>query len=371
MFVCFSGYVQYLLQNHPDLIFECVTENLDVRTSMKKKLFNEKVKTTMRVKDCAELLVGEWYMTQRSYLKLKQICAESNILLSSYGNASKYYQELNVGEISFNKHFTPDVCKNSECMHASTSVCETLSLIFSTNELYEKASFVTTEQQFKLFSYLKKANSELYGNLKSSCRTIFIRDTGDNFRASKNFPTEQISFSVSNIGSLIHSPYGQFATSLYRGSENRKVLECHGKAHFDEFCTLIHDGIELSLPDGSQEHFNVIVLLVTDLGYIKEVIGKCSSTGYYGCYHCTKRINDWNAAKPSKAKPQSVKQFVVDGSLALQKLGKNPDKGSSKYTDFQHKHFGQWVSLMIYAMYFFLVNCHEFIICCNLFITNG
>ena len=55
-------------------------------------------------------------------------------------------------------------------------------------------------------------------------KTIFLRITGDNFRAACKKPPEQVSYSILNIKDTLHSPYGQFLHTLYRGSENRESL---------------------------------------------------------------------------------------------------------------------------------------------------
>ena len=84
-------------------------------------------------------------------------------------------------------------------MHASVSVIETLKLIVPTKELLQHFIFVDPELQKNLFQHLKSKNSYLYNNLDSSKRTIFLRDTGDNFRATKHFPTEQMSLPTVHI----------------------------------------------------------------------------------------------------------------------------------------------------------------------------
>ena len=41
------------------------------------------------------------------------------------------------------------------------------------------------------------------------------------------FPTELTSFSIFNMPALVNNPYGQFVPSLWRGSEDRHMLELH------------------------------------------------------------------------------------------------------------------------------------------------
>ena len=112
-----------------------------------------------------------------------------------------------------------------------------------------------------------------------------------------------MSFSILNIKELLNSLYGQFTTSIFRGSENCFTLKNHGQAHFDELDNLARNGITVELINGAQEHFNIVIFLVADLGYIKDIIGKCSSTALYGCYHCIKKIQDWHAGVLNLSKP--------------------------------------------------------------------
>ena len=97
---------------------------------------------------------------------------------------------------------------------------------------------------------------------------------------------------------------------------------------------------KLELINGAQEHFNIVIFLVADLGYIKDIIGKCSSTALYGCYHCIKNIQDWHAGVLNLSNPQTVKQYVADGEIGLKELGQIPNKESSKYKSFIKKHYG-------------------------------
>ena len=115
-------------------------------------------------------------------------------------------------------------------------------------------------------------NNFLYGHLDPSLKTLFIRLTGDNFRASSKYPTEQLSYSFLNNSELLHSPYGQFIASLFRGSESRENLNIHGKAHYAEVKDLLINGYNFN-----GEKFNVVPFLCADLSFVKEILGKCSS----------------------------------------------------------------------------------------------
>ena len=343
----FLAYIDYLLDQFPSLIQESIEENntfmSEIRKSMKSLTDSVRV---LPIKDCSELLVGKCDLSQRSYNSLKKLLKSSNVKLKSYEEARNFANQLEVGDIEYDKHLDDTKCP-IPCMHASTDLVETLKLICSTEELFKEFSFPERENQRNLFSHLQTQNSELYKNLDSDKRTVFIRDTGDNFRASKHYPTEQISFSVLNLQNLINSPYGQFATSLFRGPENRTSLKSHGQIHFNQLKCLATNGLLMQLPDTSFEHFNVVVFLVADLGYIKEVIGKSSCMSMYGCYQCCKPINEWHSKDKKIAKLQTVSNYTLLGKKAEAHLGENPEKDSTKYKEFVKKNLSQWVSIIL------------------------
>ena len=106
-------------------------------------------------------------------------------------------------------------------------------------DLYKRMQFVEQNQQSKLFTFLQSKNSELYKNLNFSERTLFLRQTGDNFRASKSYPTEQFSFNIMNMSDMLNSPYGQFISNIFRGGESRLKIKLHCKEAFDELHFLI------------------------------------------------------------------------------------------------------------------------------------
>ena len=146
-------------------------------------------------------------------------------------------------------------------------------------------------------------NNFLYGHLDPSLKTLFIRLTGDNFRASSKYPTEQLSYSLLNNSELLHSPYGQFIASLFRGSESRENLNTHGKAHYAEVKDLLINGYNFN-----GEKFNVVPFLCADLSFVKEILGKCSCTSLYGCFFCKMLINDWGNDRPVKKDETSIEK---------------------------------------------------------------
>lgn len=100
----------------------------------------------------------------------------------------------------------------------------------------------------------------MYKNFLPERRTIFLRLTGDNFRAAGKFPTEQTSFALLNMMCLCNNPYGQFISTLWRGSKDRQMLDSHISPHFQEVKDAALNGINIMVND-KNEYFNVIVFL--------------------------------------------------------------------------------------------------------------
>lgn len=88
----------------------------------------------------------------------------------------------------------------------------------------------------------------------------------------------------------MNSPYGQFISQILRGSESRNNLVAHCAGLFKELDEIVRNGINILIFDSTVEKFNVIVFLVADLGFIKEICGKCTTTSTYGCYRCKKKV---------------------------------------------------------------------------------
>ena len=187
-------------------------------------------------------------------------------------------------------------------------------------------------------------NPTLYAQLDSSKRTIFIKDTGDNFRAASRYPTEQTSFSVLNLKEMVNCPYGQFITTLWRGSESREMIFVHVGNHYTELTELVKNGVTLVIND-KVEYFNVVSFFVADLCFVKDVLGVCSCTATYGCYHCILPRDKWSLKTKAIGKEREVSKMVEMGIHASNTLGKNPDRNSKLFKDTQLKYYGQWVSL--------------------------
>ena len=228
-------------------------------------------------------------------------------------------------------------------MCVSTSLQNTIQLVVE-SELFHLFSFKSSEEQKKIFDVLKSKDPLLYQSLDINKRTIFLRETGDNFRGASRCPTEQISFSILNLTELLSSPYGQFVMSLWRGSETRKHLMAHVTAHYQELTEAVQYGIELVHGNKSVETFNIVVFLCTDIGLLENILGKCSSISKFGCFWCKKPLAKWAENGPSKAEHQTVKAMVSDGMEAVRELGENPSHTSAMFTKFQQSHFGQYVS---------------------------
>lgn len=332
----FSGFIAHLCEEYQDLVDESI---LDVK-SYTKHIVNELsafAEVEIDLSDAAELLMGKADLSQRGYKHLRGILKENKILLPDYQKVRHYVSDVDVGKIE------PMSCENNCCcMGVKTKLKETLQRIVSTNALFSLFQFFSKEKQIKLFSFLKKKNSQLYANLDCDKRTIVIRDTGDNFRAACRFPTEQTSYSILNLEEMINNPYGQFVSTLWRGSESRSMLKVHVSDHYNELHELVLNGIDLII-EGAVEHFNIIIFFVADLCFIKDIIGQCQSTSTYGCYHCSQPIHKWMSTKKEISEPKEVATMVRIGNDAIKSLDENIDRTSKKFKDLQLANKGQWV----------------------------
>ena len=241
----------------------------------------------LAVPESAELLIGRANLSQRAYKALKKSLQRSGVFLASYKATSDYIKGLDIGVVSTG-------CEISrECMCATTSCKETLRLLCSSKAMYDAMRFPTVEQGKRLLTCMQEKFPHLY---QSSCverpenRILLIRETGDNFRAAGRHRTEQDSFSILNIHHLVTSPFGQFLNGLWRGPETRRMLSAHLSATYAELEDCVRNGIMVTLPDGCQEVFNVIVFYVADLGHKTEVLGRVLATAKFGCPHCKKPL---------------------------------------------------------------------------------
>lgn len=225
-------------------------------------------------------------------------------------------------------------------MQLQTLLTPCKGLHVSSDLLFSKFQFPNIEQQNKLFQHLKKERNSLYKGLDADKRTLFLRETGDNFRAGAHQPTEQMSFSILNLTDLINSPNGQFLSSIWRGPESRQYIKAHMKGHYKDVTQAVEQGLALTI-NGSFETFNVIAFCIADLCHLKETLGKCLCTAMYGCYWCRKKISAWDDSRPSTSPPQTIADMETWAKQAEKVLGENPLKGSTAYTKFQQSHFAQ------------------------------
>ena len=118
-------------------------------------------------------------------------------------------------------------------MCASISTIDTLRRVFKCSNLYSKMSFLSSDKQAALFSKLKEDDGSLYAGLEETCRTIFLRQTRDNYRSFR-LPTQQMLLNIMNLTSLLNSPLGQFVQCFWRGQESRENIVAHCTALFAE-----------------------------------------------------------------------------------------------------------------------------------------
>ncbi|XP_066917770.1 uncharacterized protein [Clytia hemisphaerica] len=340
-----SSYVSYVCDHYFDTIVESAIQSLSENNLKKfiKTLKVVKKPVTLESKETARIMMGKYDMSQRAFKELRATLKSCNVTLPSYDDLREYCKNLEVGNI-FPLHGSNE--SECQCMGYGCTVKDTLERVFGCNEYQHKLSFIEADRNKKLGDFLKSKNTHLYQNFKNERRTIILRDTGDNFRGAGRYPTEQTSFSIMNIQDLVSGPYGQFITTLWRGSESRETLEMHCKHHYQELSELVKNGIRLTLNGEVPEEFNVVVFLVADLAFVKEVLGKCSCTQAYGCFHCKLNINQWSSCKANIGESRTMNEMNVMGSAARSKLGDGPNKDSAAYKNLIANNYGQWAPVL-------------------------
>ncbi|XP_066914971.1 uncharacterized protein [Clytia hemisphaerica] len=339
-----KSFVQHLIVNCPDIIDSALDLEFHEKALCRivSKLNLHTLPKTLDEKDTAEMLIGKADISQRGYGNIRNILAAKSVKIPSYTNVKQYVNKLNVGKIVPIHHENESTCN---CMGYFCTVKETLQMILSCPSLYSKMIFFSIEQCNAIKEFIISKDAELYKNFDSTRRTIIIRDTGDNFRASSKYPTEQTSFSILNIEELVTCPYGQFISTLWRGKESRETLQLHVSKIYEELTHLVKNGVKLKI-DNAEEHFNIIVISVADLSFTKEVLGKCQCTHTFGCLHCELDNKQWCSLKPTKGTPQSYRKMITRGKKAFKDLGSNPDKNSAPYKKFTATHFAQWAPVL-------------------------
>ena len=279
--------MEYILKTYPEEIDEALEGSEYYQHFM--KTFKINCRKEVDVKDAAGILAGKCELSHRRYKALREVLQNSNVLLPSYDIVSTYVKGIDVG------HLYPLHEKNAcECMGYGSSLNDSLQQMVNNDLVYNKLEFLTEEKQKKLGDFLKLNDPKLYKNFNYSEKTLFLRETADNFRGSARQPTEQSSYSIMNLKDLLSSPYGQIISTLWRGSESRKNFDSHVLAHYKEVKNAVENGVTLHV-NGSDEFFNIVVFLVADLSCVKELLGRCSVSHTYGCFYCNLNSNDWDA----------------------------------------------------------------------------
>ena len=207
-----------MCEEYPELVDNALEGSSEFLENFISKLEISTQPIQLTERDTAELLFGKSDLSQRGYKQLRSILLRNNVIIPTYEKVRKFCNDLKVGTIEF--IHTDAESTDCKCMGIKTNFLETLQCIFSTPELYKAMTFQSEEKQKKLYDFLCTQNHSLYKNFSISKRTIFLRETGDNFRGAGKFPTEQTSFSLLNLLPMANNPYGQFLSTLWRGSED-------------------------------------------------------------------------------------------------------------------------------------------------------
>ena len=316
-------YIEYLIQNHADEINAAVDGNASY---LKKfvKTFKPRFTKELSVNEAASILAGKLELSQRKYIALREILSEHGICLPGYKEVSEYVKTIDVGDINTLTD------SGDGYMGYGTNIVQTLQKIIDSKGLYDKFQFLSFDHQQTLQGFLLEKNHELYRSYNPNEKTIFLRDTADNFRACAKMPTEQTSFSILNIPQLLNSPNGQFISTLWRGEESRKNFDINVMATYQALHSIVTNGVTLLL-DGEYTYFNVIVFLVADLSCVKELLGRCSVNHSLGCFYCNLPSEQWDVLPQKFGTLHSLGDLEKMGAAAEEALGKYPDKYSSKY----------------------------------------
>ena len=176
---------------------------------------------------------------------------------------------------------------------------------------------------------------------------IFKTDWRQLQAALKRQPTQQMSFSILNLQSLVNSPHGQFVVSSWRGGESRHLLRNHMSANFSQLEEMAREGITVRVAGtDTAEHFNVVVMYVSDFSHTKEVLGRVQVTAEQGCALCDLPASTWQKPQESEdvrslGKPRDFQVLASIGRQAEETIGLDPDKDSAAYRDWHKKHDGQ------------------------------
>ena len=328
------AFIKPLMKSHADIVDNALDGTPTYALHLNERLKTQPEPVIVSPDDCGELLAGGHCLSERAYKNTRRILQSKNVHLATYYAAMACLKSLDVG--------TP--VSTGEGNHTECSQCftwqlkDTLQRVVQVEELFSHFHFPSEQQQQNLFHQLQQRRPDLYKNLDTTRRSIFLRQTGDNYRAAlKRQPTQQMSFCTLNLQSLVNSPLGQFVVSSLRGDENRSLLRTHMAANFREVEEMAREGITEVAGAEAVESFNV-VLYVFDFSHSKEVLGRVQVTAEQGYCQC-----DWPAStrhKPQQTghtsnlgKPRDFKELAYIGRQAEQTLGVDPDKHSREYTE--------------------------------------
>ena len=265
------AFIKHLMKSHPDIVDNALDGTPTYALHLNERLKTQPVPVIVSPDDCGELLAGGHCLSERAYKNTRRILQSKNVHLATYDAAMACLKSLDVG--------TP--VSTGEGHHTECSQCftwqlkDTLQRVVQVEELFSHFHFPSEQQQQNLFLQLQQRRPDVYKNLDTTRRTIFLRQTGDNYRAAlKRQPTQQMSFCILNLQSLVNSPLGQFVVSSWRGGENRSLLRTHMDANFREVEEMAREGITMKVAGAEAvESFNVVVLYVSDFSHSKEVLG--------------------------------------------------------------------------------------------------
>ena len=331
-----KSFIAWLIKVNPDLMDEAIEISKPYADRLVANMAVQ-AGVTLTPHESAELLAGKTHLSQRAYKALKKSLKARNVFLASYKDTMKLINELPVGSV------TGSCTDRDGCMCALADFKETLQQIFSCQDLVNEMRFPEPAQQKRLFEQLHTKFPALYGKMlreRPDHRTIFLRETGDNFRGAGRQPTEQDSFTVLNIPRLISSPAGQFVNGIWRGPETRELLDRHMAGTYHQMQEAVLNGVHLTLPDGSTETFNVVVFYVADYGHKHNILGRVQVNASYGCPHCKKPQSQWGIIAPPSP-TLTTQEMQRLGEKGLRTLGPSPDKDSPEYKAFHKDNFGQ------------------------------
>ena len=109
---------------------------------------------------------------------MKEILSKQKVKIAAHSKVRDYIKTLDIEEL--NQQFCG--CDGGCMSSGAESVLETLTILMK--YWFPKRKFLNISESHRLFSFLKEYSPDLYGQLDYTKRTLFLRVTGDNFRAA-------------------------------------------------------------------------------------------------------------------------------------------------------------------------------------------